>query len=286
MSVDKRPSMEKIHIDPKTAAITSKVMARMTVSYVSTQAGTKEWNWNGGSTPDSQIHLLYRGSQRELGGRMESNTGSDSLQPRVALMNSTHQGSGIATSLIQRENANMGQTRIEQQWYALQVRPRFEKVVALHLQHKGYEEYLPLYRKRQRWSGRVKEVDLPLFPGYLFCKFDVFRRLPILVIPGVMSVVGVGRNPLAVAEEEITAVQNVVKSGLTYEPSGFITTGQLARVERGPLRGLIGVVLESRNNCRLIVSVNLLQRSVSVELDAADVMPVSAGNHRPEMAAV
>src|SRR6267143_7009628 len=167
-----------------------------------------------------------------------------------------------------------------EQWYALQVRPRFEKVVALHLQHKGYEEYLPLYRKRQRWSGRVKEVDLPLFPGYLFCKFNVFRRLPILVIPGVMSVVGVGRNPLAVAEEEITAVQNVVKSGLTYEPSGFITTGQLARVERGPLRGLVGIVVETKKNCRLVISVKLLQRSVSVEIDADSVMPLSMTNQR------
>src|SRR5437667_12182066 len=104
---------------------------------------------------------------------------------------------------LESESNGQGEASVAargEQWYALQVRPRFEKVVALHLQHKGYEEYLPLYRKRQRWSGRVKEVDLPLFPGYLFCKFDVFRRLPILVIPGVMSVVGVGRNPLAVAE--------------------------------------------------------------------------------------
>src|SRR5437588_2599387 len=212
---------------------------------------------------------------------MESNTGSDSVQPRVELMNSTHTSAGATTGLIERRNASVGEARIEQQWYALQVRPRFEKVVALHLQHKGYEEYLPLYLKRQRWSGRVKDVQLPLFPGYLFCKFDVFRRLPILVIPGVMSIVGMGRNPLAVAEKEITAVQNVVRSGLTYEPSGFITTGQLARVERGPLRGLIGIVVETRKNCRLIVSVNLLQRSVSVELDAADVIPVSVGSHRP-----
>src|SRR3989442_5006628 len=164
--------------------------------------------------------------------------------------------------------------RSEQKWYALQVRPRFEKIVGLHLNHKGYEEYLPLYRSRRRWSDRIKEVDLPLFPGYIFCKFDVLHRLPILLVPGVMSVVGMGRNPLAVDEHEISAVQNVVKSGLTYQPSGFICTGQMARVERGPLRGLVGIVVATKQNCSLVISVNLLQRSVSVEVDSDSVMPL------------
>jgi len=190
---------------------------------------------------------------------------------------------------LESESNGQGEASVAargEQWYALQVRPRFEKVVALHLQHKGYEEYLPLYRKRQRWSDRIKEVELPLFPGYTFCKLDVLRRLPVLIIPGVVSVVGAGRNPLPVAEEEISAIQNVVKSGLTYEPSGFITTGQLARVERGPLRGLVGIVLETRKNCRFIVSVNLLQRSVSVEIDADSLTPISAPRQRAASATV
>ena len=168
----------------------------------------------------------------------------------------------------------------EKKWYALQVRPRFEKIVAVHLEHKGFEDYLPLYRSRRKWSDRVKEIDLPLFPGYIFCKFDVLHRLPILMVPGVMSIVGLGRSPLAVSDDEIVAVQNVVKSGLTYEPSGFITTGQLARVERGPLRGLVGIVVETKKNCRLVISVKLLQRSVSVEIDADSVMPLSMTNQR------
>ena len=163
----------------------------------------------------------------------------------------------------------------DKKWYALQVRPRFEKIVAVHLEHKGFEDYLPLYRSRRKWSDRVKEIDLPLFPGYIFCKFDVLRRLPILMVPGVMSIVGLGRSPLAVSDDEIVAVQNVVRSGLTYEPSGFITAGQLARVERGPLRGLVGIVVETKKNCRLVISVNLLQRSVSVEIDADSVIPLS-----------
>ena len=93
-----------------------------------------------------------------------------------------------------------------------------------------------------------------------------------------MSIVGLGKSALAVSDDEIVAVQNVVKSGLTYEPSGFINVGQLARVERGPLRGLVGIVVATRKNCHLIISVNLLQRSISVEIDADSVMPISITN--------
>jgi transcription antitermination factor NusG len=153
-------------------------------------------------------------------------------------------------------------------WYGLHVRPRFEKIVALHLKQKGYEEYLPLYINRRQWSDRIKEIEKPLFPGYLFCRFDASQRLPILVVPGVLSVVGCGKNPVRIPDEEIVAVRNVVESGLDYEPSGFVTTGQVVRVESGPLRGMVGIASTYKNNCRLIISVNSLRRSVSVELDS------------------
>src|ERR1051326_9548617 len=91
----------------------------------------------------------------------------------------------------------------EKQWYAVQLKTRFEKVVAHHLRGKGYEEYLPTYRSRRHWSDRVKEIELPLFPGYIFCKFDVTDRLPVLVIPGVRSLVSFGGEPMPVAETEI-----------------------------------------------------------------------------------
>jgi transcription antitermination factor NusG len=164
----------------------------------------------------------------------------------------------------------------ERQWYALQVRLRFEKIVALHLQNKGYEHYLPVYRRRRRWSDRIKEVELPLFPGYVFCKFDIFQRLPILIVPGVLSVVGFGKNPVSVPEDEINAVQSVVKSGLNYEPSKFIVAGQMVRVERGPLQGLTGMLSATKKNCCLIISVSLLRRSVSVEIDSDSVSPIMA----------
>jgi transcription antitermination factor NusG len=152
-------------------------------------------------------------------------------------------------------------------WYAVQVRPRFEKVVAKHLQHKGYEEYLPLYRSRRRWSDRMKEVELPLFSGYIFCRFDIQNRLPILIVPGVLSIVGVGKIPIAVSNDEISSIRQVVQSGLEYEPWTFMKPGQIVSVERGPLAGLEGTVIEVKSNYRLILSVPLLQRSVAVEID-------------------
>jgi transcription antitermination factor NusG len=179
------------------------------------------------------------------------------------------------TSVLQAGNYSAQASGDGTKWYALHVKTRFEKTVALHLQHKGYEDYLPLYRQRRRWSDRVTEIQLPLFPGYIFCKFDVLRRLPILVIPGVISVIGVGKNPLAVSEDEIVAIQNVVRSGLTYKPSGYVTKGQWARIDRGPLQGQTGIVVAEKGVCRLIISVNLLQRSVAVEIDRDSVVPLT-----------
>jgi transcription antitermination factor NusG len=154
-------------------------------------------------------------------------------------------------------------------WYGLHVRPRFEKIVAQHLQQRGYEGYLPLCRNRRQWSDRVKEIETPLFPGYLFCRFEAAQRLPILIVPGVLSLVGSGKQPLPIPDEEIMALQSVTQSGLRYEPSGFITAGQIVRVERGPLRGMVGIASSHKNNnCRFVISVNLLRRSVSVDLDS------------------
>jgi transcription antitermination factor NusG len=133
-------------------------------------------------------------------------------------------------------------------WYAIQVKSRFEKVVAQHLRGKGYEEYLPLYVSRRRWSDRIKEIEIPLFPGYTFCRFDVTDRLPIVLIPGVISVVSFGGIAQAIPEDEIVALQNVVRSGASYEPWPFIGVGQKVQVTRGPLAGLEGVIVETRKN--------------------------------------
>jgi transcription antitermination factor NusG len=154
-------------------------------------------------------------------------------------------------------------------WYALQVRSRYEMGVARQLRGMGYEEFLPLYECRKRWSDRVKEVQTPLFPGYLFCRFDPQNRLPILKTPGVIQVVGYSRQPIPVDEDEIKSIQMLVTSGIPNQPWPFLSVGQKVRIESGPFRGLEGALVEFKGNRRLILSVSLLQRSVAVEMDAA-----------------
>src|SRR5580658_9029002 len=102
-------------------------------------------------------------------------------------------------------------------WYALHVASRCEKSVSSGLVLRGYTEFLPLFRSRRRWSDRVQDVDLPLFPGYVFCQLDINRRLPVLMIPGVVRIVGVGKTPMPVERHEIGAVQAVVNSGLLMQ---------------------------------------------------------------------
>jgi transcriptional antiterminator NusG len=152
-------------------------------------------------------------------------------------------------------------------WYALHVRPRYESMVELQLGGKGYEVFLPTYSTRRRWSDRVKTVVQPLFPGYVFCRFDIHARLPILITPGVNSVVGVGKTPIAVDPVEISAIRSIVEAGISANPCDYIKDGETVRVETGPLEGLVGIVKRSKNSDRLIVSLTLLMRSVSVEID-------------------
>ena len=156
-------------------------------------------------------------------------------------------------------------------WFALQVRTRHELGVARHIRGIGYEEFLPLYMCRKRWSDRVKEVESPLFPGYLFCRFDPQNRLPILKIPGVIQIVGNSRQPIPVDEGEINTIQNLVTSGIPNKPWPLLEVGERVHIEAGPLRGLEGVLVEFRGSRRLILSVTLLQRSVAIEMAATSV---------------
>src|SRR5262249_14935986 len=110
-------------------------------------------------------------------------------------------------------------------------------------------------------------------PGYIFCKFDVTQRLPVLVIPGVISIVGSGKVPLAIPEGEISAVQRIVGSGVTYGPWPSLAAGQRVLVRYGPLRGLEGTVVQVKNSYQLVISVTMLSRSVSVAIDRESIVP-------------
>src|SRR5215831_17611160 len=127
-------------------------------------------------------------------------------------------------------------------WYSLYVRNGFEKIVATSLRGKGYEEFLPLYRRFGRGSDRIK-IDLPLFPGYVFCKFNPLHYLPILTTPGVKDIIGFGKNFIPVDESELNAIRAVLKSGSYCQPWPFLQVGERVRVESGPLAGTEVIVL-------------------------------------------
>lgn len=154
-------------------------------------------------------------------------------------------------------------------WFALQVHAKHEFGVASSLRSRGYDPFLPLHRCRKLWSDRIKVVEAPLFPGYMFCRLNLHHRLPVLTAPGVIRIVGHTRRAIPVDEAEINAIQAIVASGLPTEPWPFLRAGDRVRIERGPLRGLEGILVETRGAHRLILSVTLVQRSVAVEIDSA-----------------
>src|SRR5712692_797928 len=161
-------------------------------------------------------------------------------------------------------------------WYALQVRSRWEGSTATLLSGKGYETFFPTYRAKKRWRASSREVAAPLFPGYVFCLFDAHKRLPVLVTPGVIAVVGRGRIPVPVEDSEIEAIQRVVSSGLRAEPWPYLEVGQQVRIQDGALSGLGGILTSFRGTSRIVVSVSLLCRSVALEIDRSGVCPVQS----------
>jgi transcription antitermination factor NusG len=159
-------------------------------------------------------------------------------------------------------------------WYALQVRTRREGSIEALLSGKGYKTFLPTCTILRRSSGRTSEVTSPLFPGYIFCQFDALHRLPILVTPGVLTVVGRGRVPIPVEDCEISAVEAMVASGLPTEPCPFLEVGQRVRIEDGALCGLEGILTSFKGRQKIVVSVTLLRRSVALEIDRFRVSPI------------
>ena len=163
-----------------------------------------------------------------------------------------------------------------QPWYALRVRSNHERVAAMYLREQGYEEFCPAYKSERQWSDRKKTVEQFLFPGYVFCRLNPDDRLPVLMMPGVVNVVGFGSQPAAIPDQEIEHVRTMVRSGLLVTPWPFLSVGQTVVLERGPLAGVEGILQQIKKTFRLVVSVQMLQRSVSTEVDRAWVRPISA----------
>jgi transcription termination/antitermination protein NusG len=147
-------------------------------------------------------------------------------------------------------------------WLAVYVKPRHEKNVAVTFECKGYEAFLPTYMKHHRYN---RKFELPLFPGYVFCRSELSKTLPLMTTPGVFSIVGNGRQ--LISEEEINAVRRVATLGLTPSPWPYISPGQELCIQSGPLRGVRGVLVDASDQRWLVVSIHLLQRSVAAKVD-------------------
>lgn len=175
-------------------------------------------------------------------------------------------------SLLQHDSST---AELGTHWFALRVHTRKEAFVASQLQSRGVECFLPLYKSMRKWSDRVKELEQPLFPSYLFSRFDYQDRRGVIMTPGVLQVVGNGRSALPIPEEEISAIQSAVASGLDHQPWPYIEVGERVRVVYGSLAGLEGILIHFKGSNRVVLSVNLLRRSVAVEMEAAWLAPVA-----------
>lgn len=161
-------------------------------------------------------------------------------------------------------------------WFALQVRSRWEGATASLLRGKGLETLLPTYITKRKWSDRFKVVDSPLFPGYVFCRFDVHDRLPVLITPGVISVVGSGKTPIAVEDAEILSIQAAIGSGTPMEPWPYVQIGERVRLNDDVLNGIEGILTSFKGSHRVVISVSLLRRSVALEIDRTRITPLGS----------
>jgi transcription antitermination factor NusG len=152
-------------------------------------------------------------------------------------------------------------------WFGILVRAGGEKTTTLLLENAGYECFSPVSNCKPQWPDQAKGISPPLFPGYVFCRMNPHSRLHVLLTPGVVQIAGIGKNPIPIAEDEIAAIQRAEKSHLPTMPWPYLTIGQVARMEEGPLRGLTGIVVKIKFGFKLVLSVSLLQRSVAVEID-------------------
>lgn len=160
-------------------------------------------------------------------------------------------------------------------WYALYTRHQHEKLVAETLAVKGFEVFLPLCEAVRRWKDRRKRLLLPLFPCYVFLRGGLDRRLQVITTPGVHMILSSGGRVAVIPEDEIEGVRRAVEGPFRVEPHPYLRCGQRVRVTHGSLEGVEGILVRRKNLYRLVLSVDMLAQSASVEVDVSDVEPVT-----------
>jgi len=159
---------------------------------------------------------------------------------------------------------------MNQRWFAVYTRSRHEKKVASLLEEKNIEVFLPLRKVLRRWKDRRKEIQLPLFSGYVFVRIGLQQRISILRTPGIVSILGDRGVPVEIPEQQIEAIRRVVQSDIKYDPYPYLKEGMRVTVVRGPLRGVEGVLVGKRKKHLLVLSVDLIQQSTALQVDISD----------------
>lgn len=162
---------------------------------------------------------------------------------------------------------------LEPRWYAAYTCARHEKRVAEQLERRSVESFLPLYETVHRWKNGPARLELPLFPGYVFVRIAVQERLRVLEVPSVVRLVGFGGLPTPLPEGEVEAIREGLAGNLHAKPHPFLTVGRRVRVRSGPLQGLEGILVRRKGNYRVIISMDLIMRSIVVDLDITDLEP-------------
>jgi transcription antitermination factor NusG len=159
----------------------------------------------------------------------------------------------------------------ETHWYAVYTCANHEKRIAAQFDERSIENFLPLYETVRRWKDRRMRIALPLFPGYIFVRHPLRKRLDILQVPGVVRLVGFNNIAAPLPIEDIETLRNGLKRSYNAEPHPYLTMGRRVRIVHGPFEGLEGILLRRKGNLRVVLSIHLIMRSVAVDVDLADV---------------
>ena len=161
----------------------------------------------------------------------------------------------------------------EPAWFALYTRSRHEQVVKTQLDRKEIENYLPMYIRQSQWKDRMKQIPFPLFPGYLFVRIPLLERMEVLKVQGAVQLIGDGKHPLPVPDDQILNLKSCVEGGLKFDPWPYLTVGNRVRVKDGPFAGLEGILLRKKGSSRLVISIDLIQRSLAIEIEGWRIEP-------------
>src|ERR1700756_1554804 len=185
---------------------------------------------------------------------------------------------GTMTQPIDSEPNSLAEDAVQNEmlWYAGYTASRHEKRVAEHFAQRGVEHFLPLYETIHRWNNGRHRVQLPLFPGYIFVHIALGDRRRVIEVPGFVRLVGFNSLPCLLPEVDINRMKEALNKGVVAEPYPYLTVGRRVEVLNGPLQGMTGILLRRQNKCRVVISVDLIMRSMAVEVEAADVVPVQS----------